>query len=67
MAWAQWYELRVMGSAGTSGAERDIREGIALAENGPLCPVQPAQAKRFISEQEAMDFLALPSRVFTVL
>ena len=58
MAWAQWYELRVMGSAGTSGAERGIREGIALDENGRLCPVQSGKAKRFTSEQEAMDFLA---------
>lgn len=59
MAWAQWYELRVVGSAGTStGAASGIREGIALTENGRLCPVRSGQAKRFTSEQEAMDFLA---------
>lgn len=58
MAWAQWYELRVTGSAGTSGAASGFREGIALAENGRLCAVQSGQAKRFPSEQEAMDFLA---------
>jgi hypothetical protein len=58
VAWAQWYELRVTGSAGTSGAASGLREAIALAENGRLCPVQSGQAKRFASEQEAMDFLA---------
>ena len=67
MAWTQWYELRVMGSAGTSGAERGVREGIVLAENGRLCAVQSGQAKRFNSEQEAMDFLALTTvpRMYT--
>ncbi|HET6492899.1 MAG TPA: hypothetical protein VFG44_07995 [Burkholderiales bacterium] len=59
MGWAQWYELRVVGSAGTrAGTESGIKEGIALAENGRLCPVPSGQAKRFTSEKEAMDFLA---------
>jgi hypothetical protein len=59
MAWAQWYELRVVGSAGTrAGTASGIKEGIALAENGRLCPVPSGQAKRFTSEQDAMDFLA---------
>jgi hypothetical protein len=59
MAWAQWYELRVVGSAGTrAGTESGIKEGIALADNGRLCAVPPGQAKRFASEKDAMDFLA---------
>lgn len=59
MGWAQWYELRVAGSAGTSaGAESGINEAIALAENGRLCAVPSGQAKRFASERDAMDFLA---------
>lgn len=59
MGWAQWYELRVVGSAGTTaGAASGISEGIALGENGRLCPVQSGKAKRFGSQEDAMDFLA---------
>lgn len=59
MAWAQWYELRVVGSAGTrAGTASGAREGIAISENGRLCAVQSGQVKRFSSEQDAMDYLA---------
>ncbi|MBI4206669.1 MAG: hypothetical protein HY527_16735 [Betaproteobacteria bacterium] len=59
MAWAQWYELRVVGSAGTrAGNASGAKEGIAIGENGRLCAVPSGQAKRFASEQDAMDYLA---------
>lgn len=57
MAETQWYELRVLGSAGTSAAS-DIHEGIALSETGRLCPVSSGLAKKFDSDQEAIDFLS---------
>ncbi len=55
---ADWYELRVVGSAGTSaGAASGFKEGIALAENGRLCAVSSGVAKKFVSAQEAVEFL----------
>jgi hypothetical protein len=58
MALDQWYELRVAGSAGTSGgAASGYAEGIALAENGRLCALSSGSAKKFSSEQEAIEFL----------
>jgi hypothetical protein len=69
MARKQWYELRVAGSAGTSsGAASGYAEGIALGENGRLCAVSSGGAKKFGSEQEAIEFLGqttLP-RVFNL-
>lgn len=53
-----WYELRVAGSAGTrAGAGSGIREGIAIADNGRLCAVSSGHARRFSSQQEAIEFL----------
>ena len=58
MALKRWYELRVAGSAGTSaGAASGYTEGIALAENGRLCALSSGGAKKFGSEQEAIEFL----------
>ena len=58
MALKHWYELRVAGSAGTSaGTASRHTEGIALAENGRLCAVSSGSAKKFDSEQEAIEFL----------
>ncbi len=55
---ADWYELRIVGSAGTSaGATSGLKEGIALSENGRLCAVSSGGAKRFGSAQEAVEFL----------
>lgn len=62
MAFSQWYELRVVGSAGTSaGAGSGIQEGIALAENGRLCAITSGHAKKFDTQQEAVEFLAKTS------
>jgi len=58
MALEQWYELRVAGSAGTSGGfANGYAEGIALGENGRLCALSSGSAKKFGSEQEAIEFL----------
>jgi hypothetical protein len=57
-----WYELRVAGSAGThAGTGSGIREGIAIAENGRLCALSSGHAKRFNSQQEAVEFLGCTS------
>jgi len=53
-----WYELRVTGSAGTrTGNATGIHEGIAVGENGRLCAVSSGGARRFESEQQALDYL----------
>ena len=53
-----WYELRVSGSVGTHDATKtDMREGIALSENGRLCSVSSGHARRFGSREEAVEFL----------
>ena len=58
MSSTEWYELRVAGSAGTRGsAASGIQEGIAIAETGRLCAVSSGHAKRFGSQQEAIEFL----------
>jgi hypothetical protein len=56
MAQAQWYELRVLGSAGTS-SEIAGSIAIAISENGRLCSISSGDAKRFETEQAAMDYL----------
>lgn len=62
MALTQWYELRVVGSAGTSvGAVTGVKEGIAIGDNGRLCPLASGGAKKFASEQEAVEFLSKTS------
>ena len=58
VAMAQWYELRVEGSAGTqSGRSRQTREGIAIGDSGRLCSITTGQAMRFASQEQAMDYL----------
>ena len=58
MGSTQWYELRVVGSAGTSaGSATGVKEGIALSDNGRLCAVSSGHAKKFDSQQEAVEFL----------
>lgn len=59
MAPSQWYELRVVGSAGTSSEiAGGMKEGIAIGENGRLCSVVSGHAMKFESRQQALDFLA---------
>ena len=58
MASGGWYELRVTGSAGTrAGKASGAHEGIAVGENGRLCALSSGGARRFESEQEALDYL----------
>ena len=53
-----WYELRVAGSAGTrAGAAAGTHEGIAVGENGRLCALSSGSARRFNTEQQALDYL----------
>ena len=53
-----WYELRVTGSAGTSaGLAAGTDEGIAVGENGRLCSLTSGTARRFESQQQAIDYL----------
>jgi len=56
MEQAKWYELRVAGSAGTS-SEISGSTAIAIGENGRLCSVSSGAAKRFETDQAAMDYL----------
>ena len=54
----EWYELRVTGSAGTSaGIAAGTDEGIAVGENGRLCSLTSGSARRFESQQQAIDYL----------
>lgn len=54
----KWYELRVLGSAGTSaGIAAGASEGIAVGENGRLCALSSGGARRFESKQQALDYL----------
>ncbi len=58
MAFDLWYELRVVGSAGTgAGIAVGAREGIAVGENGRLCALSSGSARRFESRQQALDYL----------
>jgi hypothetical protein len=53
-----WYELRVTGSAGTkAGIAASIHEGIAIGENGRLCPLTSGSARRFESSEQALEYL----------
>ena len=53
-----WYELRVTGSAGTkAGLVSGTHEGIAVGENGRLCSLSSGGARRFDTEQQALDYL----------
>ena len=54
----EWYELRVVGSAGTgAGIAAGASEGIAVGENGRLCALSSGGARRFESPQQALDYL----------
>jgi len=54
----RWYELRVVGSAGTSaGIAAGASEGIVVGENGRLCALSSGGARRFESTQQALDYL----------
>jgi hypothetical protein len=53
-----WYELRVLGSAGTSAAITvGTQDGIAVGENGRLCALSSSGARRFESRQQALEYL----------
>ena len=52
-----WYELRVSGSAGTSGAINAAAYGIAVGENGRLYSLTSGGARRFESREEALNYL----------
>lgn len=54
----KWYELRMAGSAGTGGGtSAGVLEGIAVGENGRLCSLASGGARRFESEQQAVEYL----------
>jgi len=54
----KWYELRVVGSAGTgAGIAAGASEGIAVGENGRLCALSSGGARQFESKQQALDYL----------
>jgi hypothetical protein len=58
MTLGKWYELRVIGSAGTSaGIAKGASEGIVVGENGRLCALSSGGARRFESTQQALDYL----------
>lgn len=53
-----WYELRVVGSAGTTaGIAAKATDGIAVGENGRLCALSSGAGRRFESEQQALDYI----------
>jgi hypothetical protein len=53
-----WYELRVVGSAGTSaGISARTHEGIAVGENGRLRALSSGGAQRFESKEQALEYL----------
>jgi hypothetical protein len=53
-----WYELRVVGSAGTSaGMSAEAHEGIAVGENGRLRALSSGGAQRFESKEQALEYL----------
>ena len=54
----KWYELRVIGSAGTSaGIAAGASEGIVVGESGRLCALSSGGARRFESTEQALDYL----------
>ncbi len=54
----KWYELRVVGSAGTSAAIAAVTDdGIAVGESGRLCALSSGGARRFESREQALDYL----------
>ncbi len=58
MTLGEWFELRVVGSAGTgAGISTGIHEGIAVGENGRLCSLSSGGARGFESKKQALDYL----------
>ena len=58
MASGEWFELRVTGSAGTSaGMAAGAHDGIAVGENGRLCSLSSAGARRFDTREQALEYL----------
>lgn len=57
MILSQWYELRIAGSPGTSTGAAGIKEGIAIGEDGRLCPVDAGRAMKFKSASDAEYYL----------
>ena len=58
MTLAEWYELRVAGSAGTvDGVTAGALTGIAVGEGGRLCALSSGSARRFESQQQAIEYL----------
>lgn len=54
----KWYELRVVGSAGTgAGIAAGASEGIVVGENGRLCSFASGYARKFESPQQALEYL----------
>ena len=58
MTLAEWYELRVAGSAGTvDGLASGAFAGIAVGEGGRLCSLTSGTARRFESQEQAIEYL----------
>jgi hypothetical protein len=58
MTSGQWYELRVSGSAGTAeGVAAGALAGIAVGQGGRLCSLASGSARRFDSQQQAIEYL----------
>ena len=53
----EWYELRVAGSAGTNGAAAGALAGIAVGQGGRLCSLSSGSARRFESQEQAIEYL----------
>jgi hypothetical protein len=58
MTLGEWYELRVAGSAGTAeGTASGALSGVAVGEGGRLCALTSGSARRFESQQQAIEYL----------
>ena len=58
MTLGEWYELRVAGSAGTAeGTASGALAGVAVGEGGRLCALTSGSARRFESQQQAIEYL----------
>jgi hypothetical protein len=58
MTLGEWYELRVAGSAGTAeGRAAGALAGIAVGEGGRLCSLASGTARKFESQEQAIEYL----------
>jgi hypothetical protein len=58
MTLGEWYELRVAGSVGTAeGVASGALAGVAVGEGGRLCALTSGSARRFESQQQAIEYL----------